>query len=93
MMIVPCKTVEELLKKVLAYPRRVVCNDNKTSVGFKADDGTRFYIAMVDFEESANGDDIPFRTSKFLEARKSKIGAVHYCESINYGKPDFEIKK
>jgi len=88
-MIVPCKTVEDLLKKVLAYPRRVVCNDNQSSVGFKADDGTRFYIALVDFEKSTSGNDVPYRTSFFVRACKTEKGKEDYCESVNYGKPDF----
>jgi len=87
-MIVPCKTIEEMLKRALAYPRRVEPMEDDLSVGFKADDGTRFYITRIDFEASTK--DSPYRTQCYLRAIETEKGKQDYCESINYGKPDWK---
>lgn len=87
-MIVPCRTIDKLLRCALACPRRVQLMEDANSIYFKADDGTRFYIARVDFDQCMT--EMSYRASFFVKAIKTEKGKQDYCESLNYGKPDWK---
>jgi len=84
------KNVEEFLESVLAYPRRVKLNETSKYVSFKADDGVVFSISKSDYDKGIKKANIPYRVGVFAQAMTSKAGQEKYCESLNYGKPDFE---
>jgi len=84
--------VEDMIKAILAYPRRVTISDNSYSLGFESDDRVRFSIGLLDYG-SIKDDDEPYRVKKFREAMSTYKGKENFCEFVNYGKPDFETKE
>jgi len=85
-------TTEVLIKAMLLYPRRITCIDDSSGLVFQADDGTKFCINYEDFKATTTGDDVPFRVAKFAKATVTWEAIKEYCDSINYGKPDWDSK-
>jgi hypothetical protein len=87
--------VEDLIKAILIYPRRVRLVDPEDDVDhleFESDDDSIFVISFEDFDKYRSQyceGDIPMRVSGFIKAvKENKI--EEWCEGINYGKPDFK---
>jgi len=84
--------VEDMIKAILSYPRRITISDDSDSLGFESDDRVRFSIGLLDYGYSIK-DDEPYRVKKFREAMSTYKGKENFCEFVNYGKPDFETKE
>jgi len=85
------RSVEDLIKKIRAYPRRVKPDTWDEDLIFEADNGTTFAISQDDLDATPSQymeNDIPRHVELFLRAvRENKLG--DWCEGVNYGKPDF----
>ena len=83
-------TVDSLVRTMLAYPRRIrvgLVPNVFDEFAFEADDKQRFSISMEDFKKSS--DDNTMKIKAFVKAMKTEVGKEEYCESLNYGKPDW----
>jgi len=86
--------LEDLLKAMLIYPRRIKQGDKPGLLSFESDDDTEFSISLDDYKRYASDyceGDVPFRVKVFVKAVESNK-VDEWCEGINYGKPDFKEK-
>jgi len=79
--------IEDLIKAVLVYPRRVTCIKEEDYLGFKADDNMLFSIGWKDYYHSLKN--ASYRATVLAKAIKDS-DSDQYCESLNYGKPSLE---